>query len=163
MIKLRMSQPVKTILPNPMPAPDTNSTAWPEAEMGATAGGTVRESAGIQRQLALLSDLEISLRASQQAVLGRDLEGLQRMTAEQARLRQTLAAMATSAADSSVRAAQQRVLHAGRVQLLLLGHAQRWLEVLTNVLAGSGAPYVPGGRALFAQTRSPGRLSLEKV
>jgi len=136
--------------PNPMPAPNTRSTGWPDAP-AAKAGRD-------ETPLALLLALEASLRASQQAVLARELEGLEKLTADQERLRRALADLANpgSAADASVRAAQDRVLHQGRVQLSLLAYARRRLQVLANVLAGCEAPYAPGPRTWAVAPQRPG-------
>jgi hypothetical protein len=173
--------PVKKLPLNLMQPPNTNSIAWPDAVaeklIPAHSGDPSSESSAeiAQAQLGLLADLEASLGASQQAVLSRDLQRLEQLTAEQQRLRQALALalerdpfhgtleLAPDALTTAVRSAQERVLHLGRVQLLLLAHAQRSLQVLSHLLAGPQAPYAPGQRALAARLPSPHPFSSEEV
>ena len=98
---------------------------------------------------ALLTELEASLQASQRALLAHDLASLEHRTGEQIRLRRALeifgtpdgAPLAESDLPHELRAAQKRVLHLGRVQLALLGRAQRWLRTLSHLMAGPGASY----------------------
>ena len=144
-----------------MPVPNTRSTGWPESparEREAQSAAPDAEAPPDTAQLGLLLDLEASLRASQQATLARDLEGLERLTADQARLRRALADMAKtgSAGDAAVWAAQDRVLHQGRVQLFLLAFARRRLHMLAHVRAGCEAWYAPGPRTWAASPPSPG-------
>jgi len=106
--------------------------------------------------LALMDELEASLQASQRALLAHDLASLEHRTGEQLRLCRALEIFGTpygapragsefSHASpqfaAELRAAQKRVLHQGRVQLALLGRAQRWLRTLSHLMAGPGASY----------------------
>lgn len=177
-----MKKPVKNLPLNLMQPPNTNSIASPDA-----ASRTLVEPRGAdpsepnaaepaQAQLGLLRHLEASLGASQQAVLSRDLQRLEQLTAEQHRLRQALALALQrdpfhgtqerapdSALTTAVRSAEERVLHLGRVQLLLLAHAQRSLQVLSHLLAGPQAPYTPDPRALVPRLPSPHPFSSEEM
>lgn len=105
--------------------------------------------------LALLGELEASLQTSQQALLARDVARLEESTREQTRLQRSLQVLGSrDAAQGSdptrydlafaaqLRAAQLRALHLGRVQAALLARAQRWLRVVSNLLAGLEASYV---------------------
>jgi hypothetical protein len=127
--------------------------------------------------LALLSELEASLRASQKALLARDAEGIEQGTREQVGLQGALARLwaqdaARPAGSDSWRragtprcepalaaallAAQWRVLHLGRVQAGLLARAQRTLRMISNLLAGPEAVYgLPPGSSVPA-TRHAG-------
>jgi hypothetical protein len=116
--------------------------------------------------LALLRQLEDSLNASREALLARDLSRLEQGTDEQIRLRRALGILlagknvgknvgknSDEGADAppslcdpllaeNLREAQLRVLQHGRVQAALLRRAQRWLRVLSNLLAGPEAGYL---------------------
>ena len=96
-------------------------------------------------RLALLTDLELSLRASERAILSRDVAGLERATDEQANLgrRLVLLPVRGGAFSPTVMEAQRRVLGLGRVQGALLERAQRRLRVLANWMAGPQAEYRP--------------------
>ena len=104
----------------------------------------------------LLGELEASLEASQRALLSRDVACLEELTGEQIRLRHSLeivwsrdaapgreARSQDPAAAGGLRAAQLRVLHLGRVQAALLTRAERWLTMVSNLLAGPTASYAP--------------------
>jgi hypothetical protein len=101
----------------------------------------------------LFSNLESSLRASQQALLHHDVARLERLTAEQSLLAHSLAVYRQrSIADGNkipslflpeLRERATRVLHHGRVVEALLGRAQRFLRVIANLAAGTGASYAP--------------------
>ena len=94
-------------------------------------------------RLALLNDLESSLRSTEQAILGRDVERLERATEEQANLhhRLVMLPMRGSSFSPAVREAQQRVLDLGRVQSALLERARQRLRMLANWIAGPEAQY----------------------
>lgn len=95
---------------------------------------------------ALLSDLESSLRLSQQAILARDLEKLEGATEKQAQLHRRLhmlPALEEESASSGVVEAHRRVLALGRVQGALLMRAEQRLRMLANLIAGSQAEYRP--------------------
>lgn len=144
---------------------NTNSTGWPESTFATRTRPVPQNGAAglLQARLALLADLATSLRASQHAVLSRDVTRLEKLTAEQEGLGRALALHGSMhlCAENSVQAAQDRALHLGRVQLLLLAHARRSLQVLANVMAGSQEPYAPGRSAWPVQP--PGRLSSEEA
>jgi hypothetical protein len=108
--------------------------------------------------LALLSELEISLRASQQALLAGDVLALEQLTEEQRVLRQKLSltwpfsgfhkTSRQSDPNDVPRLARfgksaWRVLYEGRVQLALLHHAQRHVRAIACCAAGSQATYHP--------------------
>jgi hypothetical protein len=102
-----------------------------------------------------LRELEMSLRASQKALLSRDVLRLEQSTRQQIGLRRALEilwpgnGMGSSEMHcdprlaSELRTAQMRVLHLGRVQAALLRREQRWLRTLSNLLAGPEANYLP--------------------
>src|SRR5579863_3212787 len=109
-----------------------------------------------QASRALLGRLEASLQASQDALLARDITRLEERTCEQIGLRRSLEILWDAAhppgSDAAphdlrlaaeLRAAQIRVLRLGRVQAALLGRAQRWLRMVSNLLAGPEASYAP--------------------
>jgi hypothetical protein len=121
-----------------------------------------------QAILLVLRQLEASLEASQAAVLAREVEGIERHTEEQMRLSRALTILygestfhahqqhhpasdfpaalprMTTRLAADLRAAEKRVLQLTRVQAALLGRAQRFLRILTNLVAGPGASYGPG-------------------
>jgi hypothetical protein len=114
------------------------------------------------RRLALLAELEASLRATLEAVLARNLSCLGQLTDQQASLcweLSLLKAPSTGAHDKDkrVHCACARVLHLGRVQSALLRRAQQSLRTASNLLAGRQAAYgpVPGCRAIALQTVLP--------
>ena len=96
---------------------------------------------------AVLAELESSLRASQQALLARDISSLEQATREQTRLRRALEILwaRNVTFPPELRGAQQRVLHLGKVQAALLAREQRWLTVLANLVAGPEASYNSAG------------------
>lgn len=107
-----------------------------------------------QASLALLTELEASLQASQQGLLSCDVARVERSTREQIRLCRALGILWSGNAGASgmqcdlalaaeLRSAQRRVLHLGRVQAALLRRAQRWLRMLSNLTAGPEAGYLP--------------------
>jgi len=116
--------------------------------------------------LLLLADLESSLRASQRALLARDLALLERLTDEQFHLQQRLALLPVTRSgscldespatavdtsmNSAVIAAHRRLLHLGRVHGALLDRAQQRLRTLARFLADPQAPYgpAPGGAGI---------------
>ena len=137
---------------------NTNSTAWHEhpgqpspGTGGAASGLLSKHPSEIARQEpVLLAELEASLIASHQALLTRDLNRLERLTADQRRLGQSLSLLYADAnhstvgtSDLSVPAARERVLHLGRVQKILLLRARNSVRVLFNVLNGPQAAYRP--------------------
>ena len=93
----------------------------------------------------LLSRLEQSLLAGQRALLLRDLERFEEQTAIQASLSKVLAESLRdwSPGEDPLRVACSRVMHLCRIQLGLLRRAQRSLRVLSNLLAGAEATYLP--------------------
>jgi hypothetical protein len=111
----------------------------------------------------LLAELEASLMSSQSALLSRNVSAIERETQEQWRLQGSLADLwarrlasmqkADSASSASprlrpllppkLRAAQLRVWQLARVQLALLGRAQRWLQVVSHLMKGPSAGYGP--------------------
>jgi hypothetical protein len=108
-----------------------------------------------QAGFALLRELEMSLRASQKALLSRDVARLEQSTHQQIGLRRALEILwpgngrgssemhCDPPLASELRTAQMRVLHLGRVQAALLRREQRWLRTLSNLLAGPEANYLP--------------------
>lgn len=105
--------------------------------------------------LALLTQLQTSLEASQRALLFGDLQALEAATLEQKRLEQALRQELTLPDDfvqrpeslteirlpGAVIAALARVLHLGRVQSALLRRAQRSLGMIGRLLVGPEAEY----------------------
>lgn len=109
-------------------------------------------------RLALLNDLESSLRASEQAILARDVARLERATEEQTSLHRRLVMLPVrgSSFSPAVREAQQRVLDLGRVQSALLERARQRLRMLANWIAGPEAQYraVSANSAVLEVVRS---------
>jgi hypothetical protein len=122
--------------------------------------------------LALLHMLEASLRASQAALLSRDLNGLKRSTDEQKRLYRELRALGPPPAPcplaegfaimkptgdpqraSQLREAQVRILQMGRLQAALLARVQRALTVSANRMAGTATNYGPARMQFAPMTR----------
>jgi hypothetical protein len=113
--------------------------------------------------LALMRELEDSLRFSQIALLVRDSAATERFTREQERLRQMLRVLLGSPDSSApipapresqlvspqgaselverLRASAMRVQHLARVQLALLRRSQQFLNVLANWMASPQTPY----------------------
>ena len=111
--------------------------------------------------IALLRELESSLCASQQALLMRDLAGLERSQGEQIGLRKSLDLLPHDAwqpRDQGLAAALGssvlRVRQQARVQDALLNRAQRWLRILANLVAGTEANYVPPSNCNRAPDRA---------
>jgi hypothetical protein len=118
--------------------------------------------------LALLRELEASLETSQKALLARDLESIEQETREQMRLQQSLAILLENGLVSEkcngmpqtilrrvcnpdteqLLLTAQRVLHLGWVQATLLNRAQQSLQMISRLLAGPSATYVPPSCAL---------------
>lgn len=121
--------------------------------------------------MALLADLENSLRSSQAVLLSRDVVRIEELASEQFGLRHALSAYLHSldariyghetafpgARGDAVRAAQERVLHLGRVQAALLRRAQQSLLTISHLLAGPESGYGPpaGGQGIVAQRQEP--------
>ena len=89
-------------------------------------------------------------------MLAHDVARLEERTCEQVGLRRSLGILWDAAhppgrdaaqhdlrLSAELRAAQIRVLRLGRVQAALLGRAQRWLRMVSNLLAGPEASYAP--------------------
>jgi hypothetical protein len=117
--------------------------------------------------LALVCELEDSLRSSQTALLARDAAAIERCTQEQVRLWRALKSLplnlvspATISAPRESRrwipprlselagqllAAAIRVQHLAQVQAALLRRSQQSLCVLANWMAGPEMPYGPPG------------------
>ena len=97
---------------------------------------------GVSAILQLLAELEGSLQVGQKALLNGDLAGMEQSTCEQARLQHALADPGMrenlNPGAKSVRDAQARVLHLGRVQAALLLRARLRLRIIANLLAGAG-------------------------
>lgn len=133
----------------------------------------------IQTCLALMRELEDSLRSSQTALLARDAAGTERCTREQVRLWQLLKALTGNPTSSAtipdrgeyrseippcppelacqLRAAALRVQHLARVQLALLRRSHQFLNVLANWMADPETPYLrpqtTGGGPFFGAVR----------
>jgi hypothetical protein len=112
--------------------------------------------------LAILENLEVSLQASQKALLARDLESIEFGIREQMRLLRAFelaqaaqAKLADSLAAGSSRPSgpvslaeeltseRKNVLHLARVQAALLARAERSIKMIANLLAGPAAIYGP--------------------
>src|SRR5438270_137508 len=111
------------------PAPDSEvHAAWPSADADFSP----------DRRRVLL-ELEASLRASHRALLERDLSRLRECTSTHILLQRALAASAAPKYNppdaAEVRALQNRILHLGRVQMALLSRAERWLGIVSNLVA----------------------------
>lgn len=162
--------------PGTLAIPATNLTVWPELMTSSLTNGLPVPAAASPKnaavtlaaaRLAVLGELESSLRFSQHALLTRDLTGLELATGEQKRLQRVLevlwtrdATPRTSATISELqdspdlvspdltaelREVQLRVLHLGRVQAALLAREQRWLTTLANLVAGPESGYASAG------------------
>jgi hypothetical protein len=100
-------------------------------------------------RLAALTKLEISLKKSLQALLVRDIAGLQRFTGEQRLLASELSRMYPAHVQAvegeseanQMRSAANRILSLGRVQSVLLGRQQQRLGMLWHFLSARGRPY----------------------
>lgn len=122
----------------------------------------------VRSSLALLHELEESLKASQWALLALDVETTESCTREQIRLRRGLEALLRNPAPTvtisrrekvrldlnqtspslyELRAAGKRVQHLARVQAALLRRSQQFLCVLANCVAGPEAVYGPPNRS----------------
>jgi hypothetical protein len=124
-----------------------------------------------QACVALLADLENSLRSSQAALLSRDVVRIEQLASEQAELRHALSAFFdapdrriyewevtfSGARGDAVRATQARVLRIGRVQAALLRRAQQSLGTISRLLAGPQAGYGPpaGGQGIVVARQEP--------
>jgi hypothetical protein len=100
--------------------------------------------------LALLGQMEASLHGSREALLARDLAGIEQGTREQRALAGEIEAVlrkgiapSMNGLEEELRRRQNRVLAAGRLQAALLARARRQLRVLVNMLAGSSVNYGP--------------------
>jgi len=107
-------------------------------------------------KLALLSDLETSLRASRRALLAGDFETLELTTSDQRRFHAALVVLGggTKVGEApassgpfqelalQVRGKQVEVLALGQVQAALLVRARQWLRILENLVAGPEQSYV---------------------
>ena len=101
--------------------------------------------------MALLHQLEASLRDGQAALLRRDLNGLKRSTENQKTLYQTLTALPGGFAslafgDDAEQTSKDvliRIFRIGQLQAKLLARAQRALIVFANLMAGAGSNYGP--------------------
>ena len=153
-----------------LPKPSTSSTVWPNsmspdltsdrAAMPIAADGSQSYQELVLASEALLSELESSLHAGQQALLARDLAAIEQQTRDQQRLQRGLAALWSSSVASPIgpapgasgprfapefslqlRPAQMRILHLARAQSGLLRRAQQTLAILANFAAGPEACY----------------------
>jgi hypothetical protein len=119
----------------------------------------------IQTCLALMRELEDSLRSSQTALLARDAAGTERCSREQVRLWQLLKALTGNPGSPAIISASResrcesppsaaelaellcataiRVQHLARVQLALLRRSHQFLNVLANWMADPETPYCP--------------------
>ena len=119
--------------------------------IGATAAAARNSLPASERpaaRLAVMSELEASLLASQKAVLSLDLDGIEGETRAQIALVAKLAALSPREALTpanvvyqQLRQCERRTLQAGRVQAALLARLRSKLRVLANVLAGPGVNY----------------------
>jgi hypothetical protein len=138
---------------------------------------TWREDARNRSCLALVCELEESLRLSQSALLALDAAGTERWTREQIRLWRALRAILpvpvspvlVSAAGefrreippclpelaAQLHAAAIRVQQLARVQAALLRRSQQFLCVLANWMAGPQMPYGPPGDASGGGSGAP--------
>lgn len=151
--------------------PNTNSIDWPDSaiEESARTVPAPPDATGIiqaQRSSAycdLLACLETSLQSSHTALMARDVLNLENLTREQSAMFQKISRLhaarrldsdrestddttilAASVPLMDLRIAEERVLHLGRVQCVLLKRLEKWSRILNN-LAGGGE----SGRALF--------------
>jgi hypothetical protein len=109
--------------------------------------------------LSVLRELDESFCASQKFLLARDGIGLEQETLRQIELRRKLQQLPASS-SVELRAARQRVLHLGRVQLSLLTRARRFHRMLEHLLAGPGAGYsIPASRVQIAHVGTAGEES----
>jgi uncharacterized protein with NRDE domain len=114
-------------------------------------------------RLLLLRALETSLRASHEAILARDLAGLQLLTAEQATLQHKLATRApedsaagAASVSSALYDAHWRALQMGRIQSALLRRALQSLRTLAHLLASRSSAYtLPLGGTVPARRYQP--------
>jgi hypothetical protein len=123
----------------------------------------------LSAQLALITQIENGLHATQNALLSRNVEDLERATQELRRLQGQLKQLVDGGCERGsssileggvfplspttdirqlareVRIAQARALHLGRVQIALLERAKRSLTVISYLIAGRAASYGPAG------------------
>lgn len=118
-----------------------------------------------QRCVALLCDLEASVRASQKALLSRNLADIERLTSEQRELRDALSVFFSEDGGSrkakltpAVRAIAARVLALGRLQSGLLARAQRRVHALSSLRGATQFACGPMDRNFAVQ---PGIVSSE--
>lgn len=109
-------------------------------------------------RVALLGDLESSLRETEQAILARDVARLERATDAQANLQRRLVLLPVrrSSVSPAVKEAELRVLRLGQIESALLGRAQQRLRMLANWMAGPEAQYraVSANSAVLEEVRS---------
>ncbi len=107
-----------------------------------------------EEALNLLRQLEFSLRNSQSALLGRDLDVIRKCSLEQKQLKTRLARLSSCLGLESGRpeasATMRRILHLGKVQASLLLRAQLSIRTLANLRAGTRVVYDADQGALFA-------------
>jgi len=100
---------------------------------------------------ALFTALEISLLRSQEALLARDLIGIQRGVSEQAILYREIKTLSRSVAPARASEIyrreifpwQTRIRHLARVQAALLTKAQRSLQMIASLAGALGTSYAP--------------------
>ena len=111
--------------------------------------------------MALLTELEASLGASQAALLSRDLARFEQRVHEQSEMRRALATffspahsegsrdeeISSATGSGALRAAAARVLQLGRMQVAWLARAQQSLRAIAHGLAGTQAGYGPAASA----------------
>ncbi len=122
-------------------------------------------------RLALMTQLEASLRRSRASLLALDLEGIRLGTSEQIQLARSLAALSQPSRENApaseaegergknsgpahaCRAGAQVILDLVRMHAALLRRAQSKLRVLANMLAGPSATYGPFTARTFETPR----------
>ena len=116
-----------------------------------------------QRWWGLLGELETSLRFSQAVLLTRDVARIEHLTEEQEGLRRRLTAgfpLSDSefplVGDAAMQALLERVLHLGRVQMVLLARAQRTLQMIAHLTA---EPHFEYGHIAGRAPASAGQVS----
>jgi hypothetical protein len=105
----------------------------------------------VSRRIEWLTELECSLRASQESILSRDIERLEQLTSKQARLLSgpegrdpsTLGEAREARESNQLRSLELRVLDAARVQQILLRRMERGLRAVHNLAPGSQGLYNP--------------------
>jgi len=123
---------------------NTNSIHWPESVSASSVSAGDKEAVdGRPDLMTAVSQLEESLRTSQQALLLHDLTSFEQQTAVQAALGRVVADCLRDRTpeNCNLRLICSRVLHLGRVHLGISRRARRSLHMLSHLLSSPEAGY----------------------